>query len=288
MEIEDAAGPSIEYYRADLDLILNQISGVVSAPLDTAIDGNLVPFVEVGPESKFWKASDGIEAVGILYTHNYEDPESVLFLADAPELRRRGGSRGDRRHADHRDSAQRLGPDQCHRRQERARHAAGESEAGGDGPAALAAPALDPASAPAAARRAAPGRHPHQHHARLLSDTDPVQRRHRQVSHPRDADHQGRGLSAAGPNGSPPNWDSRRIHGAFYRSADRLADYYRELFFHIPFLIANQLNSQGRYEDAKYWYEKIFNPTAPAPQGDANVKHRVWQSSNSATSRCRN
>jgi hypothetical protein len=54
-------------------------------------------------------------------------------------------------------------------------------------------------------------------------------------------------------------------------------NYYRELFFHIPFLIANQLNSQGKYEDAKYWYEKIFDPTAQAPQGDAKVKHRVWQ-----------
>jgi Salmonella virulence plasmid 28. len=53
--------------------------------------------------------------------------------------------------------------------------------------------------------------------------------------------------------------------------------YYREMFFHIPFLIANKLNSQGRYEDAKYWYEKIFNPTAPATQGDAKIKHRVWQ-----------
>ena len=54
-------------------------------------------------------------------------------------------------------------------------------------------------------------------------------------------------------------------------------DYYRELFFHIPFLVANQLNSQGKYEDAKHWYEKIFDPTAPAPQDDSNVKHRVWQ-----------
>jgi Tc toxin complex TcA C-terminal TcB-binding domain/Neuraminidase-like domain/Salmonella virulence plasmid 28.1kDa A protein len=54
-------------------------------------------------------------------------------------------------------------------------------------------------------------------------------------------------------------------------------DYYRELFFHIPFLVANQLNSQGKYEDAKHWYEKIFDPTAPAPQDDSYVKHRVWQ-----------
>ncbi len=53
--------------------------------------------------------------------------------------------------------------------------------------------------------------------------------------------------------------------------------YYQELFFHIPFLIANQLNAQGKYEDAKYWYEKIFNPMAPAPANDPNVGHRVWQ-----------
>jgi hypothetical protein len=54
-------------------------------------------------------------------------------------------------------------------------------------------------------------------------------------------------------------------------------DYYRELFFHIPFLIANQLNAEGQYKDAKYWYEKIFNPTAPPFWGDTNIRDRVWQ-----------
>lgn len=38
--------------------------------------------------------------------------------------------------------------------------------------------------------------------------------------------------------------------------------YYREVFFHIPFLIANHLNSQGKYESAQKWYHYIFNPTA--------------------------
>jgi len=38
--------------------------------------------------------------------------------------------------------------------------------------------------------------------------------------------------------------------------------YYREIFFHIPFLIANQLNSQGKYADAQKWYHYIFNPSA--------------------------
>jgi Salmonella virulence plasmid 28. len=36
--------------------------------------------------------------------------------------------------------------------------------------------------------------------------------------------------------------------------------YYREIFMHIPFLLANHLNSQGKYADAQKWYHYIFNP----------------------------
>jgi hypothetical protein len=38
--------------------------------------------------------------------------------------------------------------------------------------------------------------------------------------------------------------------------------YLREIFFHIPFLIANHLNSEGRYEEAQRWYQFIFDPTS--------------------------
>jgi hypothetical protein len=38
--------------------------------------------------------------------------------------------------------------------------------------------------------------------------------------------------------------------------------YFRELFFHIPYLIASHLNAEQRFADAKWWYERIFNPTA--------------------------
>ena len=41
--------------------------------------------------------------------------------------------------------------------------------------------------------------------------------------------------------------------------------YYREIFFHVPFLIANHLNSQGRYAAAQRWYHYIFDPTAEGP-----------------------
>lgn len=39
-------------------------------------------------------------------------------------------------------------------------------------------------------------------------------------------------------------------------------NYYREIFFHIPYLLANHLNSQGKYAEAQKWYHYIFNPTA--------------------------
>lgn len=38
--------------------------------------------------------------------------------------------------------------------------------------------------------------------------------------------------------------------------------YYREIFFHIPFLLANHLNSQGKFAEAQKWYHYIFNPSA--------------------------
>lgn len=48
------------------------------------------------------------------------------------------------------------------------------------------------------------------------------------------------------------------------------AIYNWELFFHAPFQIANALTLNQRFEEAKHWYEYIFNPTStsadPAPQ----------------------
>jgi hypothetical protein len=38
--------------------------------------------------------------------------------------------------------------------------------------------------------------------------------------------------------------------------------YYREIFLHIPYLIANHLNSQQRFDAAQRWYHYLFDPTA--------------------------
>ncbi len=42
-----------------------------------------------------------------------------------------------------------------------------------------------------------------------------------------------------------------------------LGIYFWEIFFHIPFLVANTLNSNQRFEEAQKWYHYIFNPTNP-------------------------
>ncbi|MCW2917314.1 MAG: hypothetical protein JWN52_5382 [Actinomycetia bacterium] len=39
--------------------------------------------------------------------------------------------------------------------------------------------------------------------------------------------------------------------------------YYWEIFFHAPLLIAQTLNEAQRFEDARRWYEYVFDPTRP-------------------------
>ncbi|MCC2666749.1 MAG: hypothetical protein K0S63_665, partial [Gammaproteobacteria bacterium] len=52
-----------------------------------------------------------------------------------------------------------------------------------------------------------------------------------------------------------PHQDYLDFNGAY-------GEYFWELFFYVPFLIANQLSANKNYEAAKKWYEYIFNPTA--------------------------
>jgi hypothetical protein len=75
------------------------------------------------------------------------------------------------------------------------------------------------------------------------------------------------GFTGRKPDGQPYPID---YHGAS-------GGYYRELWCHIPWVIADYLHSQGRFSDAKRWYEVVFNPTAaPEPPVSAENK-RVWQ-----------
>ncbi|OQY99735.1 MAG: hypothetical protein B6D35_08670 [Candidatus Brocadia sp. UTAMX2] len=53
--------------------------------------------------------------------------------------------------------------------------------------------------------------------------------------------------------------------------------YYGELFFHIPFLIASHLNANQKFKEAKWWYERIFDPTTSEPPDPQRPTDRNWQ-----------
>lgn len=63
--------------------------------------------------------------------------------------------------------------------------------------------------------------------------------------------------------------------------------YFREVFFHVPALLANHLNSQGQFASAQRWYQYIFDPTAtevisvpataPPLERERMLRDRVWR-----------
>jgi len=54
-------------------------------------------------------------------------------------------------------------------------------------------------------------------------------------------------------------------------------EYYWEMFFHIPFLIANHLNANQKFKDAKWWYERIFNPAPEEEPVSQKPSDHNWQ-----------
>jgi Tc toxin complex TcA C-terminal TcB-binding domain/Neuraminidase-like domain/Salmonella virulence plasmid 28.1kDa A protein/Putative peptidoglycan binding domain len=54
-------------------------------------------------------------------------------------------------------------------------------------------------------------------------------------------------------------------------------EYYKELFFHIPFLIANHLNANQKFKEAKWWYERVFDPTSSELPNAQNPNDRNWR-----------
>ncbi|MBO9998655.1 MAG: hypothetical protein J7641_06540 [Cyanobacteria bacterium SID2] len=85
-----------------------------------------------------------------------------------------------------------------------------------------------------------------------------------------------------------PNLDVRIIAPNYYADGtlDNRIDfkgayglYYEEIFFHIPFLIANQLNANQKFSEAQQWYHYIFNPTAQETTSNNSVssKDRYWR-----------
>lgn len=57
-----------------------------------------------------------------------------------------------------------------------------------------------------------------------------------------------------------------------FSSNGAYSSYNWELFYHIPMLIANKLCQNQQFEDARTWYQYVFNPTAINP----NATHDFW------------
>lgn len=55
------------------------------------------------------------------------------------------------------------------------------------------------------------------------------------------------------------------------------AIYNWELFFHIPFMIANHLSQNQRFEEAQRWYHFIFDPTDNSEVPLAMNRYRFWK-----------
>ena len=77
----------------------------------------------------------------------------------------------------------------------------------------------------------------------------------------------------------PPELSGPEENSANLDFLGAYGEYYEELFFHIPFLIAHSLNANQRFMDAKWWYERIFDPTSSEstaglnPQTDRNWRY---------------
>lgn len=52
--------------------------------------------------------------------------------------------------------------------------------------------------------------------------------------------------------------------------------YQREIFFHTPYLVAGLLTANARYDEARAWYQYIFDPTAE-PDPDGSGTSRFWR-----------
>ena len=50
-----------------------------------------------------------------------------------------------------------------------------------------------------------------------------------------------------------------------------------ELFFHIPFMIANHLTQNQRFEEAQQWYHYIFDPTDSSDVPETLNPYRFWK-----------
>jgi len=56
-----------------------------------------------------------------------------------------------------------------------------------------------------------------------------------------------------------------------------MGNYYCELYVHAPWLIGRSLRANGQYDDAIWWFRRIYDSTASASPHDARPTDRVWR-----------
>ncbi len=68
----------------------------------------------------------------------------------------------------------------------------------------------------------------------------------------------------------PEHFDQLDFYGAY-------GLYFRELFLHAPWLVADRLVANQRFDEARRWYQYIFDPTSPSEPGDQHPNDRFWR-----------
>jgi hypothetical protein len=74
-----------------------------------------------------------------------------------------------------------------------------------------------------------------------------------------------------------PNWPLVVPPVADLDFTSAYGQYFEEVFFHIPLLIATRLNANQRFEDAQSWFHYVFNPTIDKAESVVVPTDRYWR-----------
>ncbi|MBQ0987789.1 hypothetical protein KBZ10_25380 [Streptomyces sp. F63] len=75
----------------------------------------------------------------------------------------------------------------------------------------------------------------------------------------------------------PPTLDAHRLPTDQLSFTGPFGLYQREVFFHTPYLAAALLTANSRYDEARQWYQYIFDPTAEPRSEDGDGTNRFWR-----------
>lgn len=75
----------------------------------------------------------------------------------------------------------------------------------------------------------------------------------------------------------PPAIDPLRVPSTRMDFEGSYGDYFWEIFFHAPFLVGYQLGLNQRFDEARSWYQYIFNPMQQSEGTELNSQDRFWR-----------